>query len=160
MRNGLLAALLALAPMQAMALSCMPHSVEAAFLEAQAAQERYVIVQGQLDFSLSEVVDKWGKHNPNPQTLVIDAQLTGQSLSSRGFVRPYAKSVQLVLECYGPWCWQATPRRQVLAFVELGAQQNVIRTNPCSGFLFERPSQDMLDTVQGCFAGGACTPPR
>ena len=160
MRTALLAGLLALAPMQVMALSCMPHSVEAAFGQAQAAQERYVIVQGQLDFSLSKVVNKRGKHNPNPATLMLDAQLTGHSLSKNGFVRRFAKPVKLLLECYGPWCGQATPRRPVLAFVELGAKYDVIRTNPCSGFLFERPSQEMLEVVQGCFAGKACTPPR
>jgi len=160
MRIALLAALVALAPASVMALSCTPHSVQAAFAQAQAAKERYLIVQGQLDFDLSLVVDKWGKHNPAPETLVIEAQLTGHSLSARGFKRPYAKSVELVLECFGPWCGQATPRKPVLAFVELGAERDVIRTNPCGGYLFTQPTQQMLRAVKGCFAGGACTPPR
>ncbi len=160
MRVALLAALLAFAPVPVTALSCTPHSVQAAFAQADEAKESYAIVQGQLDFDLSQVVDKWGKNNPNPETLVIEAQLTGHSLSARGFVRPYAKSVELVLECFGPWCGQATPRKPVLAFVELGAERDVIRTNPCGGYLFEQPSQKMLRAVKGCFAGKVCTPPR
>lgn len=160
MKGLLLGAALACAPMAAVALSCMPHSVEATFAQAQAAKERFVIVQGRLDFDQKQISKYRNKHDPNPRDLAIDAQFTGRSLSGNGFSTPFVKPVSLVLECYGPWCASAKAGAEVLAFVELGAGGNVISTNPCGGHLFTEPTQKMIRAVKRCFAGGACKPIR
>lgn len=155
-----MAVLLALSPVSAVALSCMPHSVEAAFKEAQSAQEQFVVVQGRLDFDQKHTGKKRKKYDPKPATVVIDAQLTGQSLSHSGFSTPYAKPVRVVLECFGPWCGKVQRGGQVLAFVETRGSKRVISVNPCGGFLFHNPTKKMLSKIKQCFAGKRCDVPR
>ena len=160
MKGVVLAAMLALSPVSAAALSCMPHSVEAAFGQAQAAQEQFVVVQGRLEIDQKQTVKKRKKYDPKPATVVIDAQLTGQALSQSGFSVPYAKPVRVVLECFGPWCGKVQSGGQVLAFVETSGRSRVISVNPCGGFLFHNPTKKMLSKIKQCFAGKRCDVPR
>lgn len=160
MRFALVALILGLVPLQAQALSCRPHSVEAAYVQAQADTAQFVIVQGRLDFAAGQLPKKRTTLQQGAKTVVIDARLTGVSLSERGFSTPYNKPVRVTLECYGPWCASVQRGGQVLAFVETGAQRRMIATNPCGGYLFDNPTAKMLRAVKRCFGGGACTPLR
>lgn len=159
MKALLIAAVLATVPMAAAALSCKPPSVQAAFLKAQADAGRFVIVQGQLDLEKGQVSPTRKLKAPR-KTKVVRGQLTGSSLSAKGFATPYNKPVSVVLACYGPWCAQVKQGAQVLAFVEVTGRGNVIAMNPCGGYLFHSPSRKMLRDVQGCFAGKSCKPSR
>lgn len=58
-------ALATLAPLPALALSCLPHSVEATYQRAAEAKESYVIVQGRLTFDASALPDN-GTGTINP----------------------------------------------------------------------------------------------
>lgn len=153
--------LIAMMPVQVAALSCTPHSVEAAYLEAQADSARFVIVRGQLDFN-GKKLPKAGLSNQGntPEMTRIKARLTGTSLSGEGFVTPFNKRVTLALSCFGPWCANARAGVDVLVFVEQTAQGGVISSNPCGGYLFETPTPEMIRTVKQCFAGKACVPVR
>lgn len=161
MRHAILAAVLACAPMTATALSCMPHSVEAAFLQAQADEARFVVVRGQLEFDANKLpkVD-YNNQSATPAMTRIKARITGQSLSRAGFVTSFDKKVTLAVACFGPWCAQPNSEGGVLAFVELRNDGDVIATNPCGGYLFGAPTPAMLRSVQQCFAGRSCKPPR
>lgn len=156
MKTALLAVLLACAPVVVAALSCMPHSVEATYQAAQDSAQRYVVVQGQLDFDAGQLPKKRGKLDNDAKTVVLRGRLTGASLSAAGFVTPYAKPVRVTLACFGPWCGAVTSGAQVLAFVEQGAGGPMVTVTPCGGDLFERPTRQMLRAVQQCFSGGAC----
>ncbi|MEH6646433.1 hypothetical protein [Sulfitobacter sp.] len=134
MKAALFAALIACTPVTATALSCMPHSVEAAFLEAQAAEARFVIVRGRLSFNARRLpkVDLNNQH-ATPKMTWIKAKLTGKSLSYSGFSTPYSKPVTLAVACFGPWCANVKEGSDVLAFVELGVDGGIVATNPCGG---------------------------
>ena len=159
MKGFLFGIVLACAPVAATALSCMPHSVEAAFLQAQAAQERFVVVRGRLEFDARKLpkVDYDNQHDTPAMTLV-EGELRGASLSAAGFSTPYRKNVTIAVACFGPWCASAKNGTDVLAFVEVGAEGNVISTNPCGGYLFTAPTKKMIGAGKSCFAGQACTP--
>lgn len=135
----------------------MPHSVEAAFVQAQEADTRFVIVQGRLDFTRGQVPKV---QNTPPEMTLIEGRLTGSSLSTSGFSTPYANPVTIALACFGPWCPDLQQGGQVLAFVAVGPAGNVIATNPCGGYLFDNPTGRMISAVKSCFAGKACTPLR
>lgn len=160
MRAGLFACLLALAPVTAEALSCRPHAIEAAFLQAQEDEASFVIVQGRLDFDRGQMPNKHLTPDAHPQSTVIDARLTGSMLTAKGFATPYNKPVRVSVACYGPWCANVQRGGQMLAFVELGEEGRVIATNPCGGYLFQNPTPKMLRAVKSCFAGNDCTPHR
>ncbi len=161
MKQIVLAALLALVPVAGVALSCRPHLVEAAFLEAQNSDARFVIVRGRLNFDVRKLPKVGYKNQRTTRDLtLINGKLTGTSLSEAGFNTPYSKPVTLAVSCYGPWCATVQQGSEVLAFVELGAQGNVIAINPCGGYLFGAPTQKMIRAVQSRFAGNACAPLR
>jgi hypothetical protein len=147
--------------MTATALSCTPHSAEAAFLQAQADEARFVVVRGQLDFDAGKLpkVD-YNDQGATPAMTRIKARITGQSLSRAGFSTPFDRQVTLAVACFGPWCAQPSSGGEVLAFIELHSDGDVIATNPCGGYLFGAPTPATLRSVQRCFADRSCKPPR
>lgn len=154
MKVALIIAALLCVPQIATALSCRPHSVEAAFAQADEADARFVIVQGRLDFDAGQLPKR--SNTQAPQDRVIKARLTGHALSRAGFKTPYNKAVDVYVACYGPWCANVQRGGKVLAFVESGPQGRVIATNPCGGYLFGNPTPRMLTAVQQCMAGQRC----
>ena len=160
MIRALLIAALAWVPVSAQALSCMPHSVQAAYLQADAAEARFVIVRGLLDFDRSALpkVD-WDNQQATPPVTEITATLHGKSLSGGAFQLPFEKDVILQVDCIGPWCASVPEGAEVLAFVELrdGAADR-IATNPCGGYLFATPTPLMIRAIEKCAAGAECTP--
>lgn len=155
----LLLAVVLLVPQMAFALSCLPYSVESAFVQADEAEASYVVVRGSLSFDPRKLpkVDLERQGDTPPMTR-IPAKLTGKSLSKDGFVLPFDREVTLAVACFGPWCAQVPHKTEVLAFVERGADGYVIATNPCGGFLFADPKPAMIKTVRACFAGQTCEP--
>lgn len=155
--KALLAVALALAPITADALSCMPHSVQAAFQQAQADEARFVVVHGVLDFDAKKLpkVD-YNNQQATPEMTHIKAKLNGQSLSRTGFATPFSEQVTLAVACFGPWCARPSPQADALAFVELRDGAYVITTDPCGGYLFDAPTAAMLRAVQRCFSSKAC----
>jgi hypothetical protein len=158
MKKIILAAVVACTPVAAAALSCMPHSVQAAFQQAQESEAKFLVVRGRLEFDARKLPKTNRKdQRATPEQTRIAARLKGTSLSAKGFSTPYNQDVTLSVACFGPWCASAQRGTEVLAFVELGAQGNVISINPCGGYLFGTPTPKMIRAVKTCFAGGACT---
>jgi hypothetical protein len=147
--------------MMAAALSCTPHSVEAAFKQAQDDEARFVVVRGQLDFDAGKLpkVD-YNNQDATPAMTRIKARIKGQSLSRTGFSTPFDKQVTLAIACFGPWCANPSSGGEVLAFIELHSDGDVIATNPCGGYLFGAPTQATLRSVQRCFVGRSCELPK
>lgn len=157
----MIAALIAVTPVSAIALSCTPHSVEVAYQQADADEAHFVIVRGSLDFDAGELpkggVENQGSTVPLTQ---IKATLSGHALSQKGFATPFNKLVMLEVACYGPWCARPQIGHDVLAFVRLAQGGGIITTNPCGGYLFNSPVPKMIRAVKICFAGMACKPIR
>jgi len=161
MKYLVLAALVACVPVTATALSCRPHSVVAAFQQAQASESQFVVVRGKLNFDVRKLPKvNYNNQGATPELTLIKAKLTGMSLSKTGFNAPFSKPVTLAVSCYGPWCVTVQQGTEVLAFVELGAKGNVVSTNPCGGYLFGTPTPRMIRSVTGCFSGKSCAPLR
>ena len=152
--------LAALLPLPALALTCLPHSVEATYQRAEKAEESYLVVHGRLTFDAGALPDNGtGTQNP-PKMTRVPARLSGMALSKGGFDVPFEQPLTLEVACYGPWCGSAE-EGDVLAFVERSPQDGyLLESNPCGGNLFAAPKPAMLKQVQTCFAGGDCTPER
>jgi hypothetical protein len=153
-------ALATLPPLPALALSCLPHSVEATYQRAAEAKESYVVVQGRLTFDASALPDNGtGTINP-PEETPIPAEISGKALSDGGFDVPFEQPLMLNVLCYGPWCGSAE-EGEVLAFLKRGANGTyMLESNPCGGDLFGSPKPAMVDKVIACFQGADCTPVR
>ncbi len=150
---------LTLIPVQGWALSCLPHSVEAAFTQASEAKETYFIVRGALEFDTEALpsVD-FARQNETAPMTHVQAVLRGKSLTEAGFSIPFEQDVTLAVACYGPWCAKPLSGSDVLAFVEQDEDGFVVTTNPCGGYLFYTPKPAMIRKVKACFAGGECEP--
>ncbi|MFD2738278.1 hypothetical protein ACFSUD_01715 [Sulfitobacter aestuarii] len=148
-----------LAPFPAAALTCMPHSLEATYQEAMAAEEIYHVVHGRLTFDPQRLpkVDLTRQQDIPPLTRLA-ARLEGMALAEQGFKLPFERDITLEAACYGPWCASAETGQDVLAFVRKTPEGHVLETNPCGGFLFSTPKPALLRKVQACFAGENCEP--
>lgn len=155
-----LALILALVPMPALALSCMPYRITDAYRAAAESDAPYVIVRGTLRFDAGAVPA--GDHSgqtPTPARTVIPAEIEGVALGPRG--QRVAKRYELKLEvyCSGPWCARAEPG-DALVFLRRDGRQYVLEDRPCGAFLFRRPSAEDVQSVQRCLDGGACPASR
>lgn len=152
-----LAVVAALVPGMAQALSCMPHSIEAAYLDAKKSPSKFHVVRGTLTFDMKRLpkVD-WNNQMATPKMTKIRATLSGKSFDGKGFTYPFNSNVTLKVACFGPWCAEPKSGKDVIAFVENGKHGPVVATDPCGGFLFQNPRPDMLRSLRKCHAGGKC----
>ena len=151
---------LAMLPLPAFALSCMPHSVTIAYQDAAAAEESYVPVLGTLDFDpdLVPVMDLSGQTDIPPVTL-IPATFRGEALTVRGIAQPFEADVVLEVRCFGPWCPQLQPG-EMLGFLRQTSHSYVLQTDACGGFLFGAPTGVQVQQVRDCLAGRSCVADR
>ena len=154
----LLVLMLMVLPLPAFALSCLPHGVTDAYLQADAAEEIYVPVLGTLDFDVDLVpqVD-WENQQAVPGTTLIPATFTGDVMGPRGVPAPFETDIVLEVKCAGPWCPSPRPGR-ALGFLRETSHSYVLATNACGGFLFGEPSDAQITAVQDCLAGRDCVP--
>ena len=83
----------------------MPSDVARSFKAAQASEDRYIVVRGELQFNTrlmprgvdveNQVVDR---------STTIPAQFSGESLGLEGFSNDFATDVSINIGCAGPWC--------------------------------------------------------
>lgn len=149
---------LAILPLPAFALSCLPHGVSDAYLQADAAEDGYVPVLGRLSFDpeLLPVVDLGNQQDTPPQTL-IPAKFKGDALGPRGVPVPFETDVVLEVRCFGPWCPSPQPG-DILGFLRKTSPSYVLETNACGGFLFGQPTKAQIGEVKDCLAGRRCEP--
>lgn len=154
-----LALLLTFLPVPALALSCLPHGVTDAYLEADASADGYVPVLGTLQFDAAAVpkVD-WDKQGDVPALTRIPAVFKGHALTQRGIDLSLETDVTLEVKCSGPWCPSPKPG-PVLAFLrKTGEKSYAVSTNACGGFLFGKPAPEQIGAVKDCLAGRECHP--
>ena len=74
------------------------------------------------------------------------------------YCRTGTRSITLEAQCLGPWCSQAKPGVEVLAFVEAAGDAYRLTITPCGGMAFQEPSDADIDRVVACYQGKACAP--
>lgn len=150
-----------LAPLQALALSCMPWQVENAYQQAQESDDLYVVVHGELSFEQAEFpVTDWSRQEEVPPETRLRAKIDGDQMGSGGARAGVSQDLTFVVTCAGPWCPQATSGETVLAFLRETTDGFALELGACGGMMFARPDDDMLSRAQTCLDGGACTAPE
>ncbi|WP_299151732.1 hypothetical protein [uncultured Tateyamaria sp.] len=153
----LFACFAALAPVSAVALSCVPYGVSDAYLAAAQSDAGYVPVIGTLTFdaTLLPEVD-WESRQEAPQETLLPARFSGEALSVRGIRTAFETDVVLKVQCIGPWCPSAIPGR-MLGFLRKATQSYVLSINACDGFWFGDPTKEQVTELSDCMAGLTCT---
>ena len=142
---------------QAMALSCLRPDVARTYAEAAEAEAAYVVVHGELDFDPGDMPPA-EVTEPAPESRELRATLHGKGLTEGGFDTPFTRPITLEAQCLGPWCAQAEPGVEVLAFVETTGDGYRLTITPCGGMAFQEPSEADIDRVVACYQGKACAP--
>ena len=152
MTRAALLALVALAPLPAAALSCMPYEPTDAFVDADASAARYVVVSGQLESLGGMPANELGK------PYAFAARVKGHSLTRQGFTTPFEGPVTVEVTCTAGWCGQLEPGGAFVMFLETSGPGHVLTMAPCKPMAFANPTPGLEETLRRCFAGGACVP--
>ncbi|MZR15321.1 hypothetical protein GQE99_20065 [Maritimibacter sp. DP07] len=154
MTLALVAALVAPGP--AAALSCIRTTPTDAFQRADESPDRYVVVHGRLDFDQSRAPEGYDE---DASDVTLPARLSGQALNRDGFTTPFDVSLDLTLQCAGPWCGTIARDVDQLLFVKVLDRGYALEIGACPGNAFANPSQGDLDAMVECL-GGACVVER
>lgn len=139
----------------ALALSCLRPDVRTAFVQAQEAEETYIVVHGTLSFDASKLPE--AVLNDSPPVTRIAARLMGMGLTETGFDVAFERDVTLEVLCFGPWCGGAGDGARYLAFLRQDGAGYVVSADPCASLLFHEPKPEDLTTVAQCYKAGHCT---
>lgn len=156
MRKLVLAFAVLASPLQA--LSCLEPDPIQAYLNADSSADRYGAVVGRLDFDEARLPPAVG--DGDQQDVEVRAHLVGDSLGFDGFTAPFQGNITLRIACFASWCGRPKSGAKYLIFIKREAGRHVAVADPCGGWMFERPSRDVLDKLHQCFVGGACIPDR
>ena len=148
--------LVIIAPFPALALSCMPPSIEATFERAQTSTDAYVVVHGRLVVDKRKMPRSHPTTQDAPEMTRIPATIIGRSLSDRGFKVPFEREITLEVACFGPWCGGIASGADVLAFIRRDDRGYALGITPCGGDVFVTPQAAMLKKVGQCFKQGQC----
>lgn len=125
--------------------------------EAADSETSYVVVHGTLDFDAAQMpVTDLSAQPPGPGGTTLPATISGKGLTKDGFETPFETSLTLAAECAGPWCAQAEPGVEVLAFVEKDGDSYRLVLGPCGGMVFQSPTPEDVTRVVACHQGKAC----
>ncbi|KIN62494.1 hypothetical protein Z946_1354 [Sulfitobacter noctilucicola] len=145
-----------MAPVPALALSCLAPSVERSFAQFDAAEEVYIVVHGRLTFDPDQLPEGMTQDPLPPNETLVPARLKGLSLTHSGFTLPFDQELTLEVQCAGPWCGGAQTGEDVLAYLRKDDGAYFLAISPCGGSVFGTPRPAMLKKVQRCLAGAKC----
>jgi hypothetical protein len=152
-----LVAVLSFIASQTVALSCVRPDPVRAFQTASAATESYIVIYGSFDFDVTllppDVQDESGQ---DAIAAAIPSEFTGNGLSPSGFEQAMIRKITIQPICFGPWCGQMPANAPVLAFAKQTEAGYVVEADPCGGWVFANPSQDVLDQMTACLRGEDC----
>ena len=158
--KALLTALALCLPSPALALSCMPYDAVLAYHDAAKSDDSYVVVLGDLTFDDGKLpVTDWEHQQDTPPDTLFQGTLTGHSLTHDGFTAPFDRTIRINVQCFGPWCSSLTPDIDYLTFLKQTDSGYLLEVNPCGGFAFGTPSQQVTDQIAACFRGERCVSP-
>ena len=155
MPKALIAAALSLALAgPATALSCLQPDIVAAFSDAAAADEVYVIVQGQ--FSDGPGPRPGGTTGGEPRS--YEAYFSGWTIFANGPEERMNAPVRIVETCTAEWCAELPMDTEVLTFLQRDPDggKPTLLLNACQGNLFTDPTEEHIEAITTCFEKG-CT---
>ncbi|MHA6265783.1 hypothetical protein [uncultured Aliiroseovarius sp.] len=154
--RGVLALLFILAPVPAIALSCMPYNAVSAYQMADGSPDDYVVVLGDLTFGESGLpkVDWQHQEDVKPDNF-LTGHITGKSLTKDGFTNGFDQPVKINVQCAGPWC-AGLSQGQHLMFLKRDGERYLLEVDPCGGFAFGDPDAATLQKIKACFRGERC----
>jgi len=154
-----LRAIAAVVPAPALALSCLPFGVTDAYLEAQASNDRYIVVVGDLTFDPAALPKTdWANQAATPDRAVFYGAMDGASWSGNRFGRAFVGRVTLNFECAGPWCASAETGQKTVAFLREVGPTYVADIRPCGGMIFQNVDRAAMRDLTQCLEGGPCAP--
>ena len=127
------------------------------FQQAQESPDTYVVALGLLDFDPARLPVQ-DLQDQTDRSTTLPARLTGQALTSKGFIPGFAREITINARCFGPWCASAKPGTETLVFLKRTEDAYELELTPCGGFAFPAPSDEGLARVDSCFAGKGCAP--
>lgn len=136
----------------ALALSCLPPTVEQAFMVVQESPDIYVPVIGHFEGFAPRIPDNSGM----PQDRQFWANFSGDHISSRG--RDQAIRVQVLVSetCAASWCGNLPSGATMLTFLRKTGNGYSFTYGACGGNAFVSPSATQVQTVRNCMAWGSC----
>ncbi len=143
----------------AQALSCLPADVALSYSFAAEAEATYVVLWGELTFTPLPLPPQPDDPNQPIPPKAVQAILTGMSLTSNGFSRPFDGPVLLDPVCWGPWCG-GYPRAGVETVLFALQEDDRIRVElvPCGSTLHPNPAAEDIRRIETCHQGGPCDP--
>lgn len=148
------------APMPALALSCLAPSVERSYAQYAADEDLYYVVHGRLTLDMSELPNRATQNKLPPEMTKIEGQLSGSVLTPTGFKQPFEQDLLLEVSCISRWCGSVESGEIVLAFVRKDAEGYALAVSPCGGAVFDRPTPALLKQAKQCMTQGSCTVER
>jgi hypothetical protein len=114
-------------------------------------------VRGTLRFDASKLPnpDRTASVPPGPGPTVLDARIEGVALGPNGRREARSYDLRLSVSCAGPWCARPRPG-DALAFLRRDGNTYWLETNPCGGFLFNRPDHKTMRAIQNCLNAKPC----
>ena len=140
----------------ALALSCFPPDPAADFLDADASEDSWLVVEGDLTFNTALLPERDMLDN-DAKDVEIPARFRGKSLSLGGFDRDFITPITLRLTCAGPWCGGAAPGNMI-AFLKREAGGYVMIADPCGTRVYPDASPEVRNRLTQCMRGGVCKP--
>ena len=151
----LLLILALIAPLPALALSCIAPTVERSFDQFAAAEDDYVIVDGTLAFDPTRMPKGMTEVNP-PEMTRVPATMSGMSMDVLGSFEPFNEKITLEVLCIGPWCGGISQDTWTMAFLRRTENSYALVISPCGGTYFIEPTDEQVETAQRCMRNGTC----
>jgi len=135
----------------AQALSCMPPDGKRSYARFAAAEENYVVVEGQIDFDWQAVP------NTPENGHRIAARMEGRQLAQGAFGPKFSAPVTLVISCAGPWCGGIAAGERYIAFLkQISGGGYELELEPCAGSVFSAENTRARKDILSCSRGGRC----
>jgi len=137
-----------------LALSCLPPTIEQAFMGVQQSPDLYAPVVGRFEGFASRAPS----NSPNPQDRTFWANFVGDHISSKG---PHADQilrvkVRVTETCAASWCGNLAAGTQMLTFLRKSGNSYYLTVGACGGNAFMNPTANQVQTIRNCMAWGSC----
>lgn len=148
-------------PVQALALSCMPWTLEDSYARAAESRDAYVVVLGQIAFAERDLPPlDWDRQQVTPPETRVSGRIEGQALGPGGFATPFSGPLTLVVQCFGPWCAHLKDGARYLAFLRKVVDGYELHADPCTQMGWQDPTVAQIDRVLACHQQGSCAAPE
>ena len=140
---------------QSLALSCLRLDPVETFQRLAAAPEQYFVLYGTLTFD-EAALPEMDLSNQTPAPEPIPGHFEGKGLTREGFTSDYVSTVNVQVQCAGPWCGGAASGVEAVFFVPFSEPPVSLIAEPCGGMIFPEPSEATLGMLTSCMQGGTC----